>query len=194
MSIRNLDSLFDPSSVAVIGASLRAGSIGAMVWRHLRAGSFHGGVYPVNPRHAALDGVPVAARVADLPRAPELAIVCTPPATVPGLIAELGAAGTRAAVLITPGLDAAQRQAALVAARPHLLRLVGPGALGLLSPHIGLNASHSPIDATPGELAFVSQSDALTTAVLDWARARRIGFSHVVSLGETVDVDFGDML
>ena len=125
---------------------------------------------------------------------PELAVICTPPATVAGLIDELGALGTRAAVVLTAGLDAAQKAAMLAAARPHLLRILGPNCIGLLVPHIGLNASFAQTDALPGELAFVSQSGALVTAMLDWARSRAIGFSHVVSLGEHADVDFGDML
>ncbi|WP_298834892.1 bifunctional acetate--CoA ligase family protein/GNAT family N-acetyltransferase [uncultured Piscinibacter sp.] len=194
MSIRHLDHLFDPASVAVIGASQRPGSVGATVWRNLNGGGFEGRRFAVNPRHQSLDGEPVYGRVADLPEVPELAILCTPPATVPGLVAELGAAGTRAAVVLTAGLDKAQRQAMLDAAKPHLLRILGPNCIGMLVPHRGLNASFAHVDALPGELAFVTQSGALMTAMLDWARSRRIGFSHLVSLGEHADVDFGDML
>ncbi|MEO6277395.1 bifunctional acetate--CoA ligase family protein/GNAT family N-acetyltransferase [Roseateles sp.] len=194
MSIRHLDQLLSPRSVVVVGASNRPGSVGATVWRNLRAGTFAGSVFGVNPNRAELDGVALAARVSDLPEAPDLAVLCTPPDTVPGLIAELGQLGTRAAIVMTAGLNAAQKQAALDAARPHLLRLLGPNCLGLLSPRIGLNASFSHVNALPGEIAFVSQSGALVTAVLDWARSRRIGFSHMVSLGERADVDFGDLL
>ena len=193
MSIRNLDSLFDPASVAVIGASQRPGSVGATVWRNLH-GSYRGALYPVNPKLTELDGVPVAASVAALAHAPELAVICTPAATVPGLIGELGARGTRAAVVITAGLDASQKQAVLDAARPHLLRVLGPNCIGLVSPHIGLNASFAHLGAAAGDIAFVSQSGALMTALLDWAHARKIGFSHFASLGESADVDFGDML
>ncbi len=194
MSVRNLDSLFDPASVAVIGASGRPASVGATVWRNLTRGAFKGPVWAVNPRHTELDGHPCHASVAALPQTPELAVICTPAATVPGLIAELAARGTRAAVVLTAGMSSAQKQAALDAARQHLLRLLGPNCLGLLVPHIGLNASFAHIDARPGELAFVSQSGALVTAMLDWADAHSIGFSHFVSLGEHADVDFGDML
>lgn len=194
MSIRNLDQLLDPKSLAVIGASDRPASVGATVWRNLRAGTFAGPVLAVNLHHDRLDGEPVYRRPADLPQAPELAVVCTPPATVPGLLDELGRRGTRAAIVMTAGLDAATKQSALDAARPHLLRVLGPNCLGLLSPHVGLNASFAHTDALPGEVAFVSQSGALVTAVLDWAKSRRIGFSHMVSLGERSDVDFGDML
>jgi len=194
MSIRHLDRLFDPASVAVIGASPRAGSVGATVWRNLREGGFAGPRWAVNLRHREIDGEVVHARVADLPAAPDLAVICTPPASVPGLIAELGARGTRAAVVLTAGLDAGQKQAMLDAARAHLLRILGPNGLGLLSPAIGLNASFAHASVGAGGLAFVSQSGALVSAMLDWARSRGIGFSRFVSLGEQADVDFGDML
>jgi acetyltransferase len=194
MSIRHLDRLLEPKSVAVVGASERVGSVGATVWRNLRAGQFPGSIYAINRKHATLDGQPVFARPADLPEAPDLALVCTPPDTVPGLIAELAAHGTRAAVVMTAGLSALQKQATLDAARPHLLRILGPNCIGLLTPHLGLNASFAHTDALPGDVAFVSQSGALVTAVLDWAKSRHIGFSRMISLGERADVDFGDLL
>ena len=167
MSIRHLDRLLEPKSIVVIGASDRAGSVGATVWRNLRAGLFAGPIYAVNPKHATLDGEAVFARPTDLPQAPELAVLCTPPTTAPGLIEELGRLGTRAAIVMTAGLSAAQKQATLDAARPHLLRVLGPNCLGLLTPHLGLNASFAHTDALPGEVAFISQSGALVTAVLD---------------------------
>ena len=194
MSVRNLDSLFDPASIVVIGASERPASVGATVWRNLTGGGFSGPVYPVNPKHSHLGDHTVYARVADLPQVPELAVICTPPATVPGLVRDLAALGTRAAIILTAGLTAEQKQATQDAARPHLLRLLGPNCIGLLAPHARLNASFAHIGAQPGELAFVSQSGALVTAMLDWADAQQIGFSHFVSLGEHMDVDFGDML
>ncbi|MEO7134337.1 MAG: bifunctional acetate--CoA ligase family protein/GNAT family N-acetyltransferase [Vicinamibacterales bacterium] len=194
MSIRHLDQLLEPKSIVVIGASDRVGNVGATVWSNLRAGHFAGPIYAVNPKHATLEGVTVFARPADLPQAPDLAVLCTPPAAAPGLIEELGRLGTRAAIVMTAGLNAAQKQATLDAARPHLLRVLGPNCLGLLTPHLGLNASFAHTDALPGEVAFISQSGALVTAVLDWAKSRRIGFSHMVSLGERADVDFGDLL
>ncbi len=194
MSIRHLDSMFDPASVAVVGASSRPARVGTTVWHNLRHGGFGGTLMAVNPSYTQLDGVPVVARVQDLPMPPELAVICTPPATVPELIDALGAMGTRAAIVMTAGLTPAQRQAMLDAARRHLLRILGPNCLGLLAPHIGLNASFAHVGAAPGTLAFVSQSGALVTAMLDWARGSGIGFSHFVSLGEHADVDFGDML
>ena len=194
MSIRHLDRLLEPGSVAVAGASNRPGSVGATVWRNLRAGGFSGPVFPVNPKHARLDGEPCFATPGDLPEAPDLAIVCTPPASVAALIAAFGERGTRAAIVMTAGLDAAQKQAMLDAARPYLLRILGPNCIGLLTPRAGLNASFAHIDALAGDIAFLSQSGALVTAVLDWARARQVGFSAMVSVGERADVDFGDLL
>ena len=194
MSTRNLDALLNPASVVVVGASARPDSLGAIVWRHLRAGAYKGPVYALNPKHRRLDGQSVYARADELPAAADLALVCTPPATVPGVIAELGRCGTRAAIVLSAGLDATQRQAMLDAARPHLLRVLGPGCFGTLSPHAGLNASLAPGDAMAGELALVSRSGSLVAAMLDWARARNIGFSQVVALGERADVDAGDLL
>ncbi len=194
MSIRNLDPLLDPESVAVFGASQRAASVGGTVWANLRSGGYEGPLYAVNPKHRNFDGEPVYASAADLPTVPDLAVICTPAAVVPGLIAELGRLGTRAAIVLTAGLDAIQRKAMLDAAKPYLLRILGPNCIGLLSPHIRLNASFAHTAAAPGALAFVSQSGALVTAMLDWAQSRAIGFSHFVSLGEHADVDFGDML
>ncbi len=194
MSIRNLDFLFDPASVAVIGASARPASVGATVWRNLLTAGYAGPLYAVNPRHREIAGRKAYPNLAALPAPPDLAIVCTPAATVPGLIAELGALGTRAAIVVTAGLSGEQKQAMLDAARPHLLRVLGPNCIGLLTPALKLNASFAHTDALAGEMAFISQSGALVTAMLDWARARGIGFSQFVSLGEGADVDFGDML
>lgn len=194
MSIRHIDQLLDPSSVAVFGASERTGSVGATVWRNLSRGGFAGALWPVNPKHHQLGDHRCHAHVAALPAAPDLAVICTPAATVPGLIAELGARGTRAAVVLTAGLDTDAKSAMLQAARPHLLRILGPNCLGLLVPHIGLNASFAHLNAATGSLAFVSQSGALVTAMLDWAAGRGIGFSHCISLGEHADIDFADLL
>ena len=194
MSTRHLDALLDPHSVVLIGASSRAGSLGATAWRNLRAGTFKGAVYAVNPKYRRLDGQVVQARVEDLPAPADLALLCTPAHTVAGLIDQLGRSGTRAAVVLSSGLDAAQRQAILAAAQAHGLRLLGPGSVGVLSPHIGLNAGIAHGAAAAGELALLSHSSSLSAAMLDWARARHIGFSHVVSLGKPVDIDDGDLL
>ena len=201
MTIRNLEFLFRPKSIAVIGASDREGSVGATVMRNVLAGNFSGPIYPVNPGHPEIAGRRAFRDAASLPAAPDLAVIATPPATVPGIIAALGARGTRAAVVLTAGLAVATdgegrslTQAMLDASRPHLLRILGPNCVGLLVPGLGINASFAHTSALPGELAFVSQSGGLTTAVLDWAKSRGIGFSHFVSLGDAADVDVGDVL
>ena len=194
MTIRNLDRLLAPASIAVVGASDRDGSVGTTVWRNLRAGAFAGPIRAVNPKHQHLDGHAVYARASDLPEIPDLAVLCTPPDTIAGLIGEFGRLGTRAAIVMTARLGAVHKKAMLEAARPHVLRVLGPNCLGLLTPRLGLNASFAHADALDGDIAFVSQSGALVTAVLDWAKTRRIGFSHMISLGEHADVDFGDLL
>jgi acetyltransferase len=201
MSIRNLHSLLQPASVALIGASARPGSVGAVVLDNLRSGGFAGPLWPVNPKHAEIAGLRCWPDIASLPAAPELAVVCVPAAAVPGVIAELGARGTRAAIVLSAGLRACSEpggvtleQQMLDAARPHLLRILGPNCIGALTPALGLNASFAPGHALPGQLAFVTQSGALATAMLDWSRTRGVGFSHFVSLGDSADVDFGDML
>jgi len=201
MSIRNLEHLFHPQSVAVIGASKKLHSVGATVLHNLLEGGFAGPIMLVNPKHDALAGLKVYPTVASLPATPELAIICTPPATVPDLIGELGARGTRAAIVITAGLGIAKdaqgrtlKDAMLAAAKPHLLRILGPNCVGLIVPGLGLNASFAHTRAAPGKIAFVSQSGALVTAVLDWAKSRGIGFSKFISLGDSSDVDAGDVL
>src|SRR5271169_6282423 len=200
MSVRNLDKLFGPRSVALIGATPRPGAVGAVVARNLRRAAFGGELMLVNPHHSTIDGLTVYPNVASLPQAPDLAIIVTPPETIPPLIGELGERGTRAAVVITAGFGELGEQgeslqrAALDAAKPHLLRIVGPNCVGIMVPELGLDATFSHLAAPVGHIAFVSQSGAMITAMLDWAVPRGIGFSHVVSLGDMADVDFGDML
>ncbi|AOB31426.1 GCN5 family acetyltransferase [Bordetella sp. H567] len=200
MSIRNLRALFQPASVAIVGASERPCAVGAHVLSNVRAAGYAGKIYAVNPKHCVVRGIPCYPDIASLPAAPDLAVICTPAATVPGLIAELGAKGTKAAVVLSAGLSAATvaggalRAAMLAAARPHLLRILGPNCLGVLIPGLGLNASFAPAMALRGRLAFVSQSGALATAVLDWSNSRNIGFSHFITLGDSADVDLGDVL
>lgn len=194
MTIRNLDALLQPKSVALVGAGTRPGSVGLIMTRNMLKAGFQGTLSLVNPKHREIEGVPCHDTIAALPDVPDLAVVVTPPATLPGIIAELGAKGTRAAVVITAGIRGDLRQAMLNAARPHLLRIQGPNCLGLMIPSLGLDASFSHQAPLAGDLAFLSQSGALITGVIDWARARHIGFSHVVSLGDMADVDFGDLL
>src|SRR5271155_5552159 len=200
MSVRNLDRLFEPRSVALIGATPRPGSVGGVVLRNLRRGGFAGELMLVNPHHGKIDGLTVYRNVASLPQAPDLAVIVTPPETVPGLIGDLAERGARAAVIVTAGFgEVGERgrtlqQATLAAAKPHLLRIVGPNCVGIMVPRLGLDATFSHLAAQAGDIAFLSQSGAMITAMLDWAVPRGIGFSHIVSLGDMADVDFGDML
>jgi acetyltransferase len=201
MSIRNLNHLFQPKSVAVIGASNKQHSVGATVLKNLVVGGFAGPIMPINPKYDMLDGLKVYSRIEQLPSAPDLAVICTPPTTIPTLISELGARGTKAAIVLTAGLGAVtdlhgktMKEAMLAAAKPHLLRILGPNCVGLIAPGIHLNASFAHTDALPGKVAFVSQSGAMVTGVLDWAKSRGIGFSRFISLGDSADVDFGDVL
>lgn len=197
MTVRNLDALFRPTSVAVIGASKRPGSTGAMVWARVLEGGFTGPLWPVNPKYDTLDGHTVIGDAGDIPQAPTVAVICTPPDTWPGLVHKLGGLGTRAAIIVGEARTDGDRLAlrhALSAARPHLLRIVGPGSLGVVSPalHAHLGAPSCTVKA--GGVAWVSQSNALTNAVLGWAQARGLGFSHAVALGGEADVDAGDVL
>lgn len=198
MTVRNLNFMLQPRSVALIGASERPGSLGQVVLRNLRAGGFAGDILPVNPKYERLDGLPCHAGVDRLPKVPDLAVIGTPAATVPELIRQLGSRGTRAAVVLSAGFGHVDGQrlknAMLAAARPNLLRILGPNCVGLLAPGLGLNASFAHLMPGRGKLALLSQSGAIITSVIDWAQARGIGFSHLVSMGEMADVDFGDML
>lgn len=201
MTIRNLDALFAPKSIALIGASNRLGSVGAVLARNLYGAGFAGPIMSVNPHERAIRSSLNYHAVADLPQSPDLGVIATPPAAVPELIAELGARGCRAAIVITAGFGEgaraegqALRQDMLNAARPHLLRILGPNCLGLMSPHQGINASFAHLNPKAGKIAFLTQSGAVATAVLDWAHGRGIGFSHIVSLGDMSDIDFGDLL
>ncbi|MBC5763335.1 bifunctional acetate--CoA ligase family protein/GNAT family N-acetyltransferase [Ramlibacter albus] len=201
MTIRNLDALFAPRSLAVIGVSERPGSLGGIVLANLEQAGFAGPIWPVNHRHRTVHGREVFADVPSLPGVPDLAVICTPPRSIPGLIEQLGQKGTRAAIVLSAGLKEPMaeggptiEQLVLDAARPHLLRVLGPNCIGLLVPRLGLNASFAPGNAKAGSLAFVTQSGALATAMLDWGAGRQIGFSHFISLGDSADVDFGDVL
>jgi len=196
MTIRNLDFAFMPRSVALVGASGQSGSVGLKLVQNLKSGGFAGPIRLVNPRRGEIEGERTFHDIAALPEAPDLAVVATPAQTVPGIITELGEKGTRAAIVITAGISRENglRQAMLDAAKPHMLRIIGPNCLGLFLPHIGLNASFAHLPARPGKLAMLTQSGAVASAMLDWAAARNVGFSHAVSMGDMADVDVGDML
>lgn len=199
MTVRSLESLFNPASIALIGASKTPGSVGRVLARNLMGGGFDGPIMPVNPKHRAVGGVLTWPNVAALPVVPELAIISTPPDVVPAVVAELREKGCKAAVIITAGFGeggdstGAERAAALRRAAGEM-RILGPNVLGLMVPGAGLNAGFAHRAPLPGDLAFVAQSGAVLASVLDWSMTRGIGFSHMVALGDMLDIDFGDML
>ncbi|MDR3507475.1 MAG: bifunctional acetate--CoA ligase family protein/GNAT family N-acetyltransferase [Caulobacteraceae bacterium] len=201
MTTRNFDALFAPKAIAVIGASNHPHSVGAVLARNMFAGGFMGPILAVNPHETAIQSTLSYNSVADLPLTPDLAVIATPPGTVPGLIAELGAKGCRAAVVVTAGFGEggakegeALRDAMLEAGRPYMMRIVGPNCLGFMTTGAGINASFAHLAPAKGDIAFLSQSGAVLTSVLDWAAGKGVGFSHIVSLGDMSDVDFGDLL
>ncbi|MEJ2623538.1 MAG: bifunctional acetate--CoA ligase family protein/GNAT family N-acetyltransferase [Pseudolabrys sp.] len=199
MSTRNLDRMFRPHSIAVIGASDKPHSVGAALMTNLLGGDFKGQIAPVNPRAEAIHGRQAYKDIASLPFTPDLAVIATPPDTIPPLVEELARRGTRAAVILTAGfgeVSAGKERAKemLAAARPHLLRIVGPNCLGIAMPGLGVNATFAPAKLLPGNIAFLTQSGAMAATVLDWALPRGIGFSGIVSMGDMSDVDFGDLL
>nr|WP_295467953.1 bifunctional acetate--CoA ligase family protein/GNAT family N-acetyltransferase [Mesorhizobium sp.] len=196
MTIRNLEFAARPRSVAVVGASQREGSVGRVVLDNILDGGFEGPVWPINPKYRELRGLACFAHAGDLPAVPDVAVIVTPAETVPGIISDLGEKGCRAAVVITAGLtrENGLRQAMLDAARPHLLRIIGPNTVGLMIPPFKLNAGFAHMAAKPGKIALLSQSGAIATSLIDWAADNNVGFSHIVSLGDMADVDVGDWL
>jgi len=187
--------------VAVIGASNEPGSPGHVVMRNLTEGKFLGPVMPLHPEQEPILGIDSYRSVDTLPLTPDMAVICTPAQEIPGYLDELGKRGTRAAVLLSRGefrRDDEARQALhkelRKVARQHDMRFLGPNCLGFISPNVGLNASLAHRDAPGGKVAFISQSDSLFTAVLDWASSMRIGFSHFISLGDRVDMHLGHVL
>ncbi len=199
MSVFNLNKMFKPESVVLIGASERKGALGNVVMKNLLSGGFSGPILPVNPKYKFVNGVHAYQDIKSLPVVPDLAVICTPAETIPGIITELGELGTRAAVVLSAGFHESidgqsLQQLMLDAAKPYCIRILGPNCVGLLIPSIGLNASFAHVNSLTGNLALVSQSGALCTTILDWAKSRGIGFSYFISLGDNADIDFGDLL
>ncbi len=192
--------IFRPQSVALVGASERAGSLGTVVLRNLLAAGFEGPVYPVNPRYERVQGLACTGSVADVDAPVDLAVVVAPARVVPDVLEDCGRRDVRAAVILSGGfreIGEAGRELerrVVVTAQRHGIRFVGPNCLGVMRPDARLNATFSQSMARPGHIALVSQSGALCTAMLDWASPREIGFSSVVSLGIGADVDFGEVL
>lgn len=194
MSIRHLQVLLQPNDIVVVGGSTRRDSLGTKVLDNLLAGGFPGRVTVVNPKPGFRDGVQWLKSVDELDGAPALAVIVTPPDTVPGIIDGLGRRGTRVAVVISAATHPGQRQAMLEAAGAHGMRLIGPNCLGVLLPHLHLYASFAARRPLTGRLAFLSQSGALVTAMVEWAADKRVGFSALVSMGDMADVDTGDLV
>ncbi len=200
MGPHRLEGLFNPRSVVVVGASEEQGSVAARVFANLTGGAFAGEVIPVNPKHRELGGRRCHASVKDIGADVDLAVIATPARTVADILRECGEAGVRTAVVLSAGFgetgaDGRAAEADLRStARRHDVRFLGPNCLGILRPAIGLNASFLGAAPPAGRLALVSQSGALCSAIADWAGPHHLGFSALVSLGNAVDIDFGDVL
>ncbi|MDZ4203120.1 MAG: bifunctional acetate--CoA ligase family protein/GNAT family N-acetyltransferase [Gallionella sp.] len=195
-----LNPLFAPKSVAVFGASDRVDSVGQIVFKNMLESGFQGALYPINAKNAEVQGQKAYASIEDINEPVELVVIATPPQTVPDIIESCGKRGVKAAVIITAGFGEAGAEGAalerklLENARRYGIRLIGPNCLGIMRPSLGLNATFNKGGANAGNIAFVSQSGALCTAILDWAQNNDVGFSSVVSMGSSADVDFGEIL
>jgi acetyltransferase len=200
MSTRNLDRLFDPRSVAVIGASNTKGSVGYILLRNLIGAEYEGVVYPVNRTALSVQAIQAYPTISQVPRKIDLAIIAVPAKTVPDVVRECGEAGVSGAVIVSSGFKEIGAEGkkleehVLSIANSYGLRLVGPNCLGYVRPARHLNATFAHVMPEPGRVAFISQSGALGTAILDWATANKVGFSAFVSVGSMCDVDFGDLI
>jgi acetyltransferase len=195
-----LDRIFKASGIAVIGASGEEGTVGYALMRNLLVSGYEGIVYPVNPNRKSVQGVRSYPRVEKIPDDVDLAVIATPARTVPGIVKECGEKGVGGLVIISAGFREAgeegiamSHEIAVVAAR-YGMRMLGPNCLGFINPHLKINASFAGVGALPGKIAFISQSGALCTAILDWAREQNVGFSHFVSIGSMIDVGFHDLI
>ncbi len=195
-----LDALFSPKRVAVIGASDRAGSVGRTVLWNLISNPFGGTVFPVNPRRSSVLGIKAYPSIKDVPEVVDLAVVVTPAPTVPGVIRDCVEAGVKGAIIISAGFKeigeegVRLEQEILQIARAGGMRIIGPNCLGVMRPTTGLNATFAGSMARPGNVAFISQSGALLTAILDWSFRENVGFSAFVSIGSMLDIGWGDLI
>ena len=200
MGQHHLKPLFSPKSVAVFGASDRIDSVGQIVFQNMLQGGYQGALYPINPNHAEVQGCKSYHSIAQIIDPVELAVIATPAESVPDIIEQCGKHNVKAAVIITAGFGETGgagkflELAVLEIAQRYGIRLIGPNCLGVMRPEIGLNATFNHGNAIGGNLAFVSQSGALCTAILDWAKSSDVGFSSVISMGSSLDVDFGEIL
>lgn len=200
MGTENLDKIFNPKSVAVIGASDKEGSVGAKLLRNLVGVGYQGVMYPVNPFKATVQGIKAYPSILKIPWHVDLAIIATPAHTVPQIVEECGKAGVSGVIIISAiyketekSTDAIEKQI-LKCKTEYGMRIIGPNSFGVMRPKIGLNATFANKAALPGKIAFISQSAALCASALDWASDAHIGFSAVVSTGSMLDVDLGDLI
>jgi len=197
---RPLDVFFAPKSVAVIGATENPGTVGRTIMWNLVTSPFGGTVYPVNPKRPSVLGIKAYPSVTEIPESVDLAVVVTPPPSIPGIIRECGENGVQGAIVISAGFKevgaegAALEKQLLEAAQEGGVRVIGPNCLGVMSPLSGFNATFATTVARPGSVGFISQSGALCTAVLDWSLKEMVGFSAFVSVGSMVDVGWGDLI
>jgi acetyltransferase len=195
-----LDVFFAPKTVAVVGATENPGSVGRTILWNLVTSPFGGTVFPVNPKRANVLGIKAYPSITAIPEDVDLAVVVTPPPSIPGIIRECGQNGVRGAVVISAGFKeigaegAALEQQVLAEARQAKIRVIGPNCLGVMAPLTGLNATFATTIARPGSVGFISQSGALCTAVLDWSLKEMVGFSAFISVGSMVDVGWGDLI
>src|SRR5579872_140620 len=195
-----LDVFFSPKNVAVIGATENPGSVGRTILWNLMTSPFGGTVFPVNPKRPSVLGVKAYASLSEIPEPVDLAVIVTPPPSIPGIIRECGETGVRGAVVISAGFKeigpegAALEQQVLEEARAAKIRVIGPNCLGVMAPLSGLNATFATAIARPGSVGFISQSGALCTAVLDWSLDEHVGFSAFISIGSMADVGWGDLI
>lgn len=195
-----LNAIFAPNNVALIGATDKPGSVGRTILRNLIDNPFGGAVFPVNPNRSSVLGVRAYPNVSAVPDKVDLAVVVTPARFVPGVIKECADLGIPGAIIISAGFKEAgepgielERQV-LAEARRGRMRLIGPNCLGVMRPMSGLNATFAASMARPGNVAFISQSGAICTAVLDWSFKENVGFSAFVSVGSMLDVGWGDLI
>jgi acetyltransferase len=196
----HLDKIFNPKSVAVVGASDEEGSVGCALMKNFLESGFEGEVYPVNIRKKEILGVKAYQNVLQLPKTVDLAVIATPAKTVPDVVEQCGRAGIKGLIIISAGFKEtgpegkALEDKILEIKQKYDLRIIGPNCLGIIRPSIRLNATFINKMPRPGNIAFISQSGALGTAILDWAVHENVGFSHFVSVGSMIDVDFGDLI
>jgi len=195
-----LDVFFSPKTVAVIGATENPGTVGRTVLWNLVTSPFGGTVYPVNPKRPSVLGVKAYPSISDIPEPVELAVIITPPPSIPALIRECGENGVQGAIVISAGFKEIGPEGAelerqlLIEAQKANIRIIGPNCLGVMSPLSGMNATFATTVARPGSVGFISQSGALCTAVLDWSLKEMVGFSAFISVGSMVDVGWGDLI